>query len=264
MPLPVTILVISLAWLAWAWAASRLMDNPRKDARWGILFAVGTAYVHLVHRLRVEGRQHIPGTTNPGALIVVVNHTAGIDPVLVQAACPFEIRWMMAKDMMLPGLDWVWKWLSVIGVDRQSPRGDPASAREALRHLQSGGVLGIFPEGAIERPPRRLLAFMPGIGLLVKKSRARVLPVIVDGTPESLAAWGSLWRFSHSRVRMLPIVSYEGTTLSAEAIAADLHRRYAECTGWSEPDAPAREGARQPAAPELAAKPQQPQPAARG
>ncbi len=232
MPSIVTISILIVLWIAWAWASSRLMDNPRRDARWGIMYAVGTAYVRLVHGLRVEGREHIPGTRNPGPLVVVVNHTAGIDPVLVQAACAFEIRWMMAKDMMLPGLDWIWQWLRVISVDRQSPRGDPASAREAMRHLHDGGVLGIFPEGAIERPTRRLLPFMTGIGLIVKKSRARVLPIVVDGTPESDEAWGSLWRLSRSRLRVLPIVSYEWSGLSAEAIAADLRRRYAECTGW--------------------------------
>ena len=253
MPVFVTIAVIGLLWLAWAWAASRLMDNHRGDARWGIMFAVGTVYVRVLHHLRIEGRENIPSGWKPGPLIVVVNHTAGIDPILVQAACPFEIRWMMARDMMLPGLDGLWKWFDVIGVDRQSPRGDPSSAREALRHLQSGGVLGIFPEGAIERPARRLLPFMPGIGLLVKKSRARVLPMVIDGTPESQAAWGSLWRPSRSRIRALAITSYEGTTLSAEQIAADLQRRYAECTGWPlEPDAQAREGARQPAVSNIA------------
>lgn len=119
-------------------------------------------YVRRVHRLRVLGAEHIPDGRHAGPLLIVANHTAGVDPLLVQSACPFFVRWMMADDMQINGLNWFWRWVQVIGVDRNGR--EIAAAREAIRHLQDRGVIGIFPEGTLERPARHILPFLPGSG----------------------------------------------------------------------------------------------------
>ncbi|WP_410961928.1 lysophospholipid acyltransferase family protein, partial [Salmonella sp. SAL4359] len=76
-----------------------------------------------------------------------------------------------------------------------------AAAREAVRHLQSGGVVGIFPEGNLERPPCHILPFLPGVGLIVHRSGAPVIPVLISGTPQIDPAWSSLWRRSRAVVQ---------------------------------------------------------------
>lgn len=214
-------------------AASRVLltTGPRRgDIDAGLFFWVAVLYARLLHRLRVEGREHIPRT---GPLIVVANHTGGVDPILIQVAVPRrEIRWMMARDMMIPRLRGLWEWMRVIPVVRSGASGDSGAAREALRHLKDGGVLGVFPEGAIERPPGILRPFAPGVGLLAARSGAPVLPVVITGTPAASSAWGSLFRPSRSRIRILPPVCYAQENLSPEAIAADLLRRIAEASGW--------------------------------
>ena len=161
---------------------------------------------------------------------MVANHTSGADPLLVQAALPFEPRWLMAEDMRVERFDGFWAFSRVIFVSREG--GELAGLREALRHLRAGRPLGIFPEGNIERPPRRILPFRPGVGFLVARGRARVLPVIVDGTPQVDPAWASLVKRSRSTVRFLPVVEYAASGLDAEGINADLRRRFAEATGW--------------------------------
>src|SRR5690606_16804706 len=77
----------------------------------------------VIHRLRVEGAENRPRSRRPGPLIVVANHTAGVDPLLIQAACPFQIRWLMAADMRLPSLDPLWEWGRVIFLDRRAGSG---------------------------------------------------------------------------------------------------------------------------------------------
>jgi 1-acyl-sn-glycerol-3-phosphate acyltransferase len=212
----------------------RLMDNARADPLWGLGIAFIRLYCRLVHRLRVEGMEHVPASLRPGRLIVIVNHTAGVDPILIQAACPFEIRWMMAADMQVSELDLFWRWLNVIRVERYSR--DTVSARAALAHLESGGVLGIFPEGAIERPPHAILPFQPGLGFVVARSNAPVLAALIDGTPYAAKAWGSLFRRSRSRVRFFPLIRYE--TSDASEITRDLRDRYLSWSGWPANDEP--------------------------
>jgi 1-acyl-sn-glycerol-3-phosphate acyltransferase len=209
------------------------MDNPRQDAEYGLGLAFVGVYVRLVHRLRVFGR--VPDREAGKGLLVVVNHTAGVDPVLVQAACPFEIRWMMARDMMIPSLDMWWRWLDVIPVDRGEPGkpgSDATAAKEAIRHLRSGGTVGVFPEGGIERPTQTMRPFAPGIGLLVRMTKARVLPVIIEGTPETGSAWGSLTTRSTSRVTMLPVFEPADGKQSAEEITRTIQDLFVRATGW--------------------------------
>ena len=186
-------------------------------------------YAVWFHRLRVFGRGNLPRPSS-GPLIVVCNHTAGVDPALVAAVCPFEVRWMMAKDMMLPRYQWLWEWLRVIGVDRASKR-DTASAREAIRHLESGGVIGVFPEGGIENPPRVLRPFMAGVGLLAIKTGAPVLPIFIDGTPVTPRAWGSLWVRSHSRLTFGPLMRFPRETAPGQ-VAAEVQRWFQNTSGW--------------------------------
>ena len=93
-------------------------------------------------------------------------------------------------------------------------------------------MLGIFPEGAIERPPEKLLPFMAGVGLIVKKTGAKVLPVIIRGTPRSADAMASFTVRSRARIEFKPVIDYSAMGMSAEGIANDLESRFEEWTGW--------------------------------
>lgn len=218
------------------WLGRQIFNNPRGDFESGAALLLSRIYVRVVHLLRVRGRSRIPQSARPGPMIVVANHTAGVDPVLVQAACPFHIRWMMARDMQIGAMAWFWTWWEIIAVDREK-RGS-ASLREALRHLKAGGVIGIFPEGGLERPPGQVMPFQEGIGLLIAKTGAKVLPVTIAGTPQFDPAWASLWRFSASTIHFHDIIDYAALNTPPEAIAADLRRRFLIWTGWPANDNP--------------------------
>jgi 1-acyl-sn-glycerol-3-phosphate acyltransferase len=174
---------------------------------------------------------------HPGPLIVVANHSAGVDPILVQCGMRGHIRWMMDRQMMLPALEWLWRHQRVVPVDVEG--GDARAALVAIRHLREGGVLGVFPEGRIARPPERLLPFMPGVGVLVAKSGARVLLCWISGTPKRERAFESLFATSASRVHFLELIHYPPRTRPS-AIVEDLRQRLARASGWptveDEPD----------------------------
>jgi len=231
-----------LAWLVFAAACALLSRRPRPgDPFIGLLYQLVRVYAWVRHKLEVRGVTDDPrhnGGAGGGGLIIVCNHTAGIDPSLVQAACEFEIRWMMAKDMMIEQFEWAWEWLAIIPVDRNSNR-DTSAAREAIRHVLAGGVVGVFPEGRIENPPRMLLPFKAGVGLLVLKTGAPVLPVWIDGTPIAARAWGSLFLTSRSRVTFGPVMRFAKGGGSAE-ITASIQRWFEEASGWAV--APGNEG----------------------
>lgn len=200
-------------------------------------------YAKSLHRLEIRGHEHLgDAASREGGLIVVSNHTAGLDPVAIQAAAPFEIRWMMAEDMRLPALEAFWTWLRIIFISRETEQDEQAengrsneraeAVREAIRHVQSGGVLGLFPEGGIERPEKTLLPFMPGLGMIVARTRAPVLPVVIENTPQVDPAWASLWRPSRTRITFHPVIAHEQWRSKGRNIATELRDRYHAWTGW--------------------------------
>lgn len=222
------------AWLALVALAAYIARSPRPDVHTGLAWVAARIYLRVVHRARFCGLENLPRPASPGApmgpLVVVANHTSGVDPLLVQDCCPFFIRWMMMKSMMVPQAAALWEWLEIVPVAQNSS--DSQAVRTALRTLKDGGVLGVFAEGGIERPARHIMPFQPGVGVLIARTHARVLLVIIEGTPDTPTAFASLIRFSRARVRYLPLLSFEGSDLDAAAITRALEDRVVAETGW--------------------------------
>ncbi len=228
------ILVLVLVTLAVLVGAKTFGRNwtPHLSVLDGVLYLIGYGYARGMHDLMVEEEDGAFDDLG-GPMIVVSNHTAGVDPILVSAAVPTKICWLMADDMRVRGMGWFWNWAGVIFIARN--RHGRTGLRRARTHLDNGGVIGIFPEGKIERPAKQLHKFAPGVGVLVKRSGARVLPVIIEGTPtEAANAWDSLWTRSNTRIRVMKPIDYKESGMSNAEIAQDLHKRYAEWTGWGE------------------------------
>jgi len=206
--------------------------TPHLGAFNGVLYLIGFAYARGMHDLEVEVEDGAFDDLG-GPMIVVCNHTAGVDPILVSVSVPTRICWLMADDMRVPGMGWFWNWAGVIFIARN--RQGRSGLRKARAHLDMGGVIGIFPEGKIERPAKELLKFASGVGVLVKRSGARVLPVMIEGTPTGAAnAWDSLWTRSNTKVRVMKPIDYSDSGMSNGEIAEDLHRRYEGWMGQSE------------------------------
>lgn len=197
----------------------------------GLLIRVMQLSAGWMHRLSVEGIGNIPRDRAAGeGLVIVANHTAFIDPLLVQAVVPFEVRWIMGEDMASPAHKPFWDYAGVILVDRRV--NESAPLRAAIKHLKSGGVIGVFPEGFIERPPRVVFPFKEGVGLIISRSGSRVLPVVIEGTPQVEPGSQALWTPSRSRLRILPPIDYTTRKLGPAEIAHDLRRVFLDATGW--------------------------------
>lgn len=231
----IVIVIFLVIWLMWAVACAQIVKHqPRakpdlqEGPVLGIAYFFVRAYVAIMHRARATGVAHVPTKRDAGPLIVVSNHTAGLDPMLIQAFCPFEITWMMGRDMMMPRFDPIWNFLSIIPVEREGTGKagrDMAALRRAVRTLKAGGIVGIFPEGHI--PAGGIGEFSQGVGMLAQLSGAPVLVVRISGTPRAERAWKSLLRRSHSRVEFLGMMSFEAKE-KAEVVTARVRAMYVD------------------------------------
>jgi 1-acyl-sn-glycerol-3-phosphate acyltransferase len=206
-----------------------LANAPQQKPVFGFVWRVVRLYARLAHHVHFEGLDKIRNQLHSGPLVVVSNHTGSVDPLLIQAGCRFDIRWMMASEMMSPWLNFVWDLTNPIPVDRDGR--DTNAAREAIRYVQSGHAVGIFPEGRIVWPPRQIRPFFLGVGLIVARAKAPVLLVWVSGTPQTRDMHKSILGPSRARVVFLDIIDFKGER-DAHVITEELRRRIAEASGW--------------------------------
>ena len=146
------------------------------------LYGVNRIYAHALHRIRVLSPCPVP---DQGGGIVVCNHSAGLDPVILQATCPRVLTWMMAKEFYdLPVLNTLCSRMGYIPVTRSGR--DSASLKAALRALSAGRVLGVFPEGRIE-PGLELLPLQPGVAMLAARTDVPIYPAYIAGMHRNLS-----------------------------------------------------------------------------
>ena len=108
----------------------------------------------FLRRIRVEGIEHVP---QRGPYLVAANHQSYTDPV--QIAFPLIVlrdqkAWFLTTEHVWRafrkfGGIWVLRWLGMIPI-LDSQKAD--SLEPARRELERGGVIGIFPEGARNKP----------------------------------------------------------------------------------------------------------------
>ncbi len=145
--------------------ADASLGRPEKSTLVRCLRSFTSIYSRIYHSLKIESPCQIPRT---GPAILVSNHTSGLDPLLLQTGCPRLARWMMAREYFdQTGLQWLYKLVGAIPVQRTGY--DTAATRAAIRALQNGLLLGVFPEGKIESTPD-LIPFQQGIGLLALRT----------------------------------------------------------------------------------------------
>jgi 1-acyl-sn-glycerol-3-phosphate acyltransferase len=185
----------------------------------------------LVYRFKVVGDEHIP---TQGAAILVANHVSFVDAVLLMAASPRPIRFIMDHQIFrIPVLGWLFKLGKAIPVASQKE--DPATYERAFikarQVLDDGELLCIFPEGGLTRDG----TLQPFKGGVMKVLQTHPMPVV----PLALTnLWGSFFsRVEKGRAMVRPfrrgfcsrVVVVGGPPMPAALVTPEaLHGRVAE------------------------------------
>ena len=144
---------------------------------------------NLIYRFKVTNKQVIP---SEGAVILTCNHVSFIDAVLLMAASPRPIYYIMDHRIFkIPVLGWIFKLAKAIPIapQKEDPVAYEKAFQQAAQVLRNGDVLAIFPEGAITRNGE-LGEFKAGLLKILQTAHADGLsvPVIPMGLKN---LWGS-------------------------------------------------------------------------
>ena len=139
----------------------------------------------LFFRLRIIHRERIIQT---GPVILAMNHQSYLDPPLAGITCDRAIYFLARRTLMdVPVLGWLLPKLNVIPVNQEGI--DRSALKALIRVLKSGNAALVFPEGA-RTLDGDLQPAQPGLGLVVAKTLAPVVPMRIFGAHESLPRGG--------------------------------------------------------------------------
>lgn len=196
-------LIVPLSWGSYRFLRACEASCPTDWGSRGMNRLVGLTVIfcRVVHRFRPQPLP-LPDT---GAVLVAANHMSGLDPLLLIAASPRPLRFLIAREQYQRfGLNWIFRHAGCIPVDRQ---GKPERAlREALRALAMGDVIAVFPHGTIHLdrdPPRKLKG---GVVRLAHKSGAVICPVRLDDVDGAGHTVRAVLIPSKARLKALPLL----------------------------------------------------------
>lgn len=114
-----------------------------------------------------------------GPYVLSGNHTNNFDSVLL-VTCTKDVIHFLAKDSLLKG--WkkvIFKNMAIIPVDRSIH--DKGALNNAIEALKDNKVIGIFPEGTINRTKDIVMPFKIGSVKMAHDTNSYLVPFVITG-----------------------------------------------------------------------------------
>ncbi|SFI26343.1 1-acyl-sn-glycerol-3-phosphate acyltransferases [Collimonas sp. OK307] len=142
--------------------------------------------IHTIHRVRTINRDRIP---DEGAAVLVCNHVSYVDAIVIMAASPRPIRFVMDHRIFkIPVLAWLFKTAKAIPIApaKENPELMERAFAQIAAALEDGDLVCIFPEGKLTSTGE-MNEFRGGIKKIIDRTPVPVIPMALSGL------WGSMW-----------------------------------------------------------------------
>ena len=154
------------------------MKQSKKLNEWGykVFKPILSPIFKFYYNPRIENKEYLQ---QDGPIVVVGNHKHIMDQCLVIIATKRIIHYMAKKEYFDGKMAWFFKATGCISVDRSIH--DSNAKNKALEVLESGGAIGLFPEGTRNKTKAKLLPFKYGAVSMAKKTNATIIPFGIVG-----------------------------------------------------------------------------------
>ena len=134
-------------------------------------------YTKIALRPKIIGIEYIPKT---GRVVLAGNHTNNLDSVMT-AAINKRVVHFLAKDSLLKGpKKLIFKNMGIIPVNRSIHDKDALS--KAIDALNNEMVIGIFPEGTVNKTEKIILPFKIGAVKMASITSSQIVPFVITGS----------------------------------------------------------------------------------
>lgn len=141
--------------------------------------------IFILFGMKVEGVENIP---EEQSLIIASNHLSFWDPILLAIAVNRIPVHFMGKEELFKNPIFAWFFRSLYAFPVKRGTSDKGAIRYAMKLLDNGEVLGIFPEGTRVKE-NEIAKPQTGVAMIAIKSKAQIVPVVCINT-HRLLPWG--------------------------------------------------------------------------
>ena len=141
--------------------------------------------IHTIHRVKTVDVDRIP---EEGAAVLVCNHVSFVDALVIGAASPRPIRFVMDHRIFkTPFMGWFFRTARAIPIapGKEDPWLMEKAYIDIAQALHEGDLVCIFPEGKLTATGE-MNEFRGGIAKILERSKVPVIPMALSGL------WGSL------------------------------------------------------------------------
>lgn len=135
-----------------------------------------TAIFNGIYKPSIIGKRNIPEN---GRIVLAGNHTNYFDCLLVASATKRCVHYLAKDELMKGPLKFIFKGLGIIPVNRRSK--DPAAVLTAEQYLRDEQIIGIFPEGTINRTDDVIMPFKFGAVKMANDTDSPIVPFVITG-----------------------------------------------------------------------------------
>jgi 1-acyl-sn-glycerol-3-phosphate acyltransferase len=151
--------------------------------------------INFIYRLEKHGTQNIP---ERGPALLICNHVGYADAIVISAACPRPIRFIMESSIFkIPVLSAVFRGMKAIPVApaKQEPTVYERAFEIVARELRQGNLVCIFPEGRLTSDGE-IAEFRAGMMRILKETPVPVIPMALSGLWDSMFSrkYKAVWK----------------------------------------------------------------------
>jgi 1-acyl-sn-glycerol-3-phosphate acyltransferase len=172
--------------------------KDRAPVLYRTLHSLFVPLLNALYRPVVEGAEHIP---DEGPAILASNHLSFLDSVFLPAVVSRPIFFLGKSDYFLGWRRHFFENVGVMPVAREGGDAGEASLRRGQEILESGRLLGIYPEGT-RSPDGRLYRGKTGPVRLALRTGAPLIPVAMLGTFDVLPPQANVPKIKRVGVRI--------------------------------------------------------------
>ena len=148
---------------------------------------IGIRLIRSLYRIKIVDAEHMP---KEGGVILCPNHISFVDSLVISAASPREVRFLIAEKCYRR--KWVGRFAKMFNAVPVSPERAKEAIRIAADEVKAGNVVCLFPEGQLSRSGA-VCEVKRGFEMIARKSKCPVVPAYMHGL------WGTLTTFAGGR-----------------------------------------------------------------
>lgn len=190
-----------ILWLLTFWWDKRTWVLHRFSIFWALIYV----WLNPLWSISLKGQKNI---RRKKTYVIISNHQSALDIVVLYRLYT-HFKWIAKRELFnVPFVGWNLTLNRHVPIERSSTRSAVVMMQKAIGHLKQGSSILVFPEGT-RSTDGAVKRFKDGAFIIAKKAEVAILPVVINGTLETLPKNGMVGGRQTFLIHVLPEIPYE-------------------------------------------------------